>query len=86
MNKDTVRGKVKQVAGRVQSKVGKLTGSRKIRVKGALLQAEGTVQHTWGKVKDSARSARARVQQGRRKRAAGMNKGAARAKATSRHG
>jgi uncharacterized protein YjbJ (UPF0337 family) len=54
MNKDRVEGKVKDVAGRVERKAGEWTDDPKMQVKGAVKQAEGKVQNTWGKAKDAA--------------------------------
>jgi uncharacterized protein YjbJ (UPF0337 family) len=41
MNKDQIKGAVKDVAGKVQQEAGSLVGSVKQQVKGAELQAEG---------------------------------------------
>ena len=56
MDKDRVKGKVKDVAGRVERQVGEWTGDPEKQVQGAAKQAEGKVQNTWGKVKDAAKS------------------------------
>ena len=56
MNKDEVKGKAKDVAGRVQRQAGEWTGSDKAQAKGAAKQVEGKVQNAWGKVKDAAKS------------------------------
>lgn len=53
MNKDEIKGAVKDVAGKAQREVGKLTGSEKQQVKGALNQAEGKIQKGVGHVKDA---------------------------------
>jgi uncharacterized protein YjbJ (UPF0337 family) len=57
MDKDRVKGKVKDVAGRVERQVGEWTGDTEKQAHGAAKQAEGKVQNTWGKVKDAAKSA-----------------------------
>lgn len=57
MDKDRVKGKVKDVAGRVERQVGEWTGDSEKQAHGAAKQAEGKVQNTWGKVKDAAKSA-----------------------------
>lgn len=44
MNRDQVKGNAKDVAGKVQQKVGELTGSKSQQVKGATRQVEGKVQ------------------------------------------
>ena len=55
MNKDRVKGKAKDVAGRVQRQVGEWTGDEKSQVKGTAKQAEGKIQNAWGKVKDAVK-------------------------------
>ena len=47
---DTARGKLNQVAGKIQRKAGGLFGNRKMQVKGAAREAEGKVQSVGGKV------------------------------------
>ena len=44
MNRDQVKGTAKDVAGKVQQKVGELTGSTSQQVKGAAKQIEGKMQ------------------------------------------
>ena len=44
MNRDQVKGKAKDIAGKVQQKVGKVTGSASQQVKGVGKQIEGKVQ------------------------------------------
>ncbi len=53
MNKDRVKGKLKDVAGRIERQAGEWTGDPKKQVEGAAKQVEGKVQNAWGKVKDS---------------------------------
>jgi uncharacterized protein YjbJ (UPF0337 family) len=55
MNKDTVQGKAKDVAGRVQRQVGEWTGDTKDQAEGAAKQVEGKVQNAWGKAKDAVK-------------------------------
>jgi uncharacterized protein YjbJ (UPF0337 family) len=55
MNDDRVKGKAKDVAGRVERQVGEWTGDSEAQVKGAAKQAEGKVQNAWGKAKDAAK-------------------------------
>ena len=59
MNKDQVKGAVKDAAGKVQSKAGELTGSTEQQAKGMAKQVEGKTQKKVGNakeiVKDSAR-------------------------------
>jgi uncharacterized protein YjbJ (UPF0337 family) len=54
MNKDQVKGTVKDAAGRVQQKIGQMTGSTKQQVKGIEKQVEGKTQKSVGDIKDAA--------------------------------
>lgn len=53
MNKDQVKGAIKDAAGKVQQKTGQLVGSDKQQVKGALKQAEGKTQKAVGNIKSA---------------------------------
>ncbi len=53
MNKDQVKGTVKDVAGKVQEKSGKLVGSKEQQVKGLSKQISGKVQKGVGDAKQS---------------------------------
>jgi uncharacterized protein YjbJ (UPF0337 family) len=55
MNKDRVKGKVKDVAGRVERQAGEWSGDTETQVKGAIKQAEGKAQNAWGKAKDAVK-------------------------------
>ena len=59
MNKDQVKGTVKDAAGKVQSKAGELMGSTEHQAKGMAKQVEGKTQKKVGNakemVKDSAK-------------------------------
>ncbi len=55
MDKDRVKGKVKDIAGRVQRQAGEWTGNEDAQIEGAAKQAEGKVQNAWGKVKDAVK-------------------------------
>ena len=57
MDKDRVKGKVDDVAGRVKRQVGEWTGNTKTEAEGAAQQVKGKVENAWGKVKDTARDA-----------------------------
>ncbi|HVZ18162.1 MAG TPA: CsbD family protein [Terriglobales bacterium] len=57
MDKDRIEGKTNDVAGRIKRQVGEWTGDENLQSEGALGQAKGKVQNTWGKVKDAARDA-----------------------------
>lgn len=56
MNKDQVKGKAKEVAGKVQKKVGDVVGSSEQQLKGMKNQAEGNIQQKAGDVKDAAKN------------------------------
>lgn len=58
MNKDRVKGKAKDIAGRVERQTGEWTGDTESQVKGAAKQAEGKVQNAFGKLKDTNKEAR----------------------------
>jgi uncharacterized protein YjbJ (UPF0337 family) len=55
MNKDQVKGTAKDVAGKVQEKVGQATGSKEQEAKGEARQVEGKVQKEVGNAKESVR-------------------------------
>ena len=55
MNSNQVKGAVKDAAGKVQRKVGEMTGSSKQQVKGAAKQVEGKVQKAVGDAQEAAR-------------------------------
>lgn len=48
MNRDQVKGRLKEAAGKVQQEAGKATGSLKTQAKGLLKEAEGKVQKNVG--------------------------------------
>jgi uncharacterized protein YjbJ (UPF0337 family) len=51
MNKDQVKGAVKNAAGKVQQKTGEAIGSTNQQAKGLVKQVEGKVQKAYGDVK-----------------------------------
>lgn len=53
MNKDQVKGSLKQTAGKVQQKVGEAVGSKKQQAKGIGKQIEGAAQKSVGNAKDN---------------------------------
>jgi uncharacterized protein YjbJ (UPF0337 family) len=57
MNKDQVKGTVKEAAGKVQAKVGQAVNSPKQEAKGTAKQAEGAVQKNYGDAKESIKNA-----------------------------
>lgn len=68
MDKDRVKGKVKDIEGRVQRQTGEWTGDEEQQIKGAGKQAEGKIQNTAGKVKDTARDIEDKVRAERDRR------------------
>jgi uncharacterized protein YjbJ (UPF0337 family) len=55
MDRDRIKGKVKEVEGKLQDARGDLTGNVSDDIKGKAKQVEGKVQQAWGKMKDDAR-------------------------------
>ena len=55
MNRDQVKGKAKDIAGKVQRKIGEATGSTSQQVKGAAKQVEGKVQKGVGDAAEALR-------------------------------
>jgi uncharacterized protein YjbJ (UPF0337 family) len=53
MNKDRAKGKMKDIAGRIERQTGEWTGDTEAQVKGAVKQVEGKVQNALGKVKEA---------------------------------
>ena len=53
MNRDQAKGAAKNVAGKVQQKVGELTGNKNQQAKGAAKQVEGKVQKGVGNIEQS---------------------------------
>jgi uncharacterized protein YjbJ (UPF0337 family) len=51
MNKDQVKGAVKNAAGKLQQKTGEAIGNTDQQAKGLVKQVEGTVQKAYGDVK-----------------------------------
>jgi len=52
MNKDQVKGQIKNIAGKVQEATGKLVDSKSQEVKGIKLQVQGKAQKGYGDVKE----------------------------------
>ena len=53
MNRDQVKGDAKNVAGKIQQKVGELTGNKTQQAKGLAKQVEGNVQKGVGNVEQA---------------------------------
>jgi uncharacterized protein YjbJ (UPF0337 family) len=52
MNKDQVKGTLKQAAGKVQEKTGEIVAGDKQQAKGAAKKAEGKAQKAFGDLKE----------------------------------
>ena len=48
MNRDQIKGRMKDIGGKVQEKAGKATGNRSQQAKGLLKQGAGKLQKTGG--------------------------------------
>jgi uncharacterized protein YjbJ (UPF0337 family) len=57
MNKNQIKGRVKDMAGKVQQKVGQATGNTKQQVKGVAKQIAGKVQKVAGAVEQALHKA-----------------------------
>jgi uncharacterized protein YjbJ (UPF0337 family) len=61
MNKDQVKGALKESAGKLQQKTGKILGSRKQEAKGLLTKIEGQAQKKVGDAKEALKDARSKL-------------------------
>jgi uncharacterized protein YjbJ (UPF0337 family) len=52
MNKDQVKGKLKDIGGKIQEEAGKAVGSSEQQAKGLSKQVEGKVQEKYGDMKE----------------------------------
>jgi len=52
MNEDQIKGKAKDIGGKIQEEVGEATGNRQTQRDGQSKQVEGKVQEKAGDVKD----------------------------------
>ena len=57
MDSDRLKGKAKDVAGRVERQAGEWTGNDDMQAEGTRKQVEGKIQNTAGKIKDAGRDA-----------------------------
>lgn len=53
MNRDQIRGGLKDTAGKIQRKFGQLFGSNRLETRGVMTQAEGKTQEKTGDVTDT---------------------------------
>ena len=66
MNKDQVEGTMKEVAGKVQNKVGAVIGSKKQQLKGLTKELAGHTQRAVGDVKEAMKTKMYADHKGRR--------------------
>jgi len=66
MDKDQVKGKVKDIAGRAERQAGEWTGDQKAQAEGLKKQVEGKTQEEWGNLKDAAKRAKDEMEAKRR--------------------
>ncbi|HET9578107.1 MAG TPA: CsbD family protein [Usitatibacter sp.] len=59
MNRDQVKGRMKEAGGKIEQKAGKAMGSTKHQVKGLAKQAAGKVQKAAGDARDDSEKGRA---------------------------
>lgn len=57
MDKDRLKGKANEVAGRAKRQAGEWTGDTRTQAQGGLQEVKGRVQNAWGKAKDASRDA-----------------------------
>ena len=57
MNKDQVKGRVKEVEGKVKEVAGKLTGNERLEAKGRIEKNVGKAQAAYGDVKKDVKDA-----------------------------
>lgn len=55
MDQDKVKGKMKDIGGRIERQAGEWTGDKDLQAEGAKDQVKGKAQNAWGKVKDIGR-------------------------------
>lgn len=60
MNKDQVKGAIKDAAGKVQEKTGDVIGNPEQQAKGLAKQVEGKVQKQVGNAKEALKDARSK--------------------------
>ena len=58
MNRDQVKGRMKEAAGTIEQKAGKATGNRSAQAKGMLKRGVGKVQKSVGDSRDDAEKGR----------------------------
>ncbi len=58
MNKDQVKGRVKEIKGKVKEIAGRTVGNPRVEAEGDVDQVAGKVQKTYGDAKNEARKTR----------------------------
>ena len=58
MNKDQVKGRIKEAEGKVKEITGKIVGNKTMEVKGVLQKTVGKVQAGYGDLKQESKKAR----------------------------
>ena len=58
MNKDQVKGAVKDFGGKIQEEAGKLVGNKTQQAKGLVKQAEGKAQEKMGDLKEAVKDSK----------------------------
>lgn len=58
MNRDQVKGRMKEAGGKMQQKAGKASGSLKHQAKGLMKQASGKLQKNAGDARDNSEKGR----------------------------
>jgi uncharacterized protein YjbJ (UPF0337 family) len=56
VDKNRIKGKMDEIAGRAKRQTGEWTGDTQSQSEGAMEEIKGRAENTWGKVKDSARN------------------------------
>jgi uncharacterized protein YjbJ (UPF0337 family) len=57
MNKDQVKGRIKEAKGKVKEATGKIVGNKELEEKGKIQYAEGKIQAGYGDVKEDVKDA-----------------------------
>jgi uncharacterized protein YjbJ (UPF0337 family) len=61
MNKDQVKGAIKEAAGKVQQKTGQILGSKEQQAKGLAKKVQGKAQQKVGDAKEALKDARSKL-------------------------
>jgi len=61
MNKDQVKGAVKEAAGKLQQTTGKILGNKTQQAKGLVTKVEGQAQRKVGDAKEALKDARSKL-------------------------